>query len=137
MSKTASGGCLCGAVRWEIDGEVGAAEVCHCADCRRVTGSAFIASARQDAESFRIVSGTLGSYTQTADSGNELTRYFCANCGSPIYGDSPAHPGVVYVRAGTFDDPSLIHLSHQSWTDSAVPWAHIPPDLPSYEKGRT
>ena len=136
MSTIVTGGCLCGQVRWEITGEVGPAGICHCADCRRVTGSAFIVSARQKAESFRIVSGTLGSYTKTADSGNELTRYFCANCGSPIYGDSPHAPGVVYVRAGTFDDPTLITLSHQSWTQSAVDWGHIPADLPSFEKGR-
>ncbi len=136
-NKPVTGGCLCGGVRYEYDGAVGNAGICHCRDCRHVTGSAFIVSVRMDKEHFRIVSGRLGSFTKAADSGNELTRYFCADCSSPIYGDSPTHAGSVYVRAGSFDDPDIVHLGHQSWTSSAVDWAHIPPDLPSYEKGRT
>lgn len=134
---TATGRCLCGAVRWEYDGEVGPAGICHCTDCRRMTGSAFNVGVRLQADGFRIVEGTLGSFTKAADSGNTLTRYFCAACGSPIYGDSPDWPGRVYVRGGSFDDPSLVRLSHQAWTKSAVAWAHIPPDLPAFEKGRT
>ena len=131
-----TGGCLCGAVRYTYDGEPGPVGICHCADCRKVTGSAFNAGMKLSADLFRV-SGKLGQFTKAADSGNELTRYFCANCGSPIYGDSPDRPDVVFVRAGTLDDPSTVQLSHQSWTRSAVDWAHIPPDLPSFEKDRT
>ena len=134
---TATGRCLCGAVRWEYAGEIGPAGICHCADCRRMTGSAFNVGVRLRADGFRIVEGKLGSFAKRAESGNELTRYFCSACGSPICGDSPQWPGVVFVRAGSFDDPTLVHVSHQSWTKSAVDWAQIPPDLPAFEKGRT
>jgi len=124
-------------VRWEYDGEIGAATICHCEDCRRMGGSAFNVSARMQADRFRIVQGTLGSFTKRAESGNEITRHFCTDCGSPIHGDSPSRPGRIFVRGGTFDDPDLVRPSDQFWTVSAVDWAHIPPDLPAFEKDRT
>jgi len=136
MTK-ATGGCLCGQTRWEYEGEIGPAAICHCEDCRRMTGSAFNVGARLQQDGFKIVRGTPGSFTMTSDTGNELTRYFCANCGSPIYGNSPTRPGKVFVRGGSFDDPDLVRPDSQFWTQSAVDWAHIPPDLPTFEKNRT
>jgi hypothetical protein len=132
-----TGRCLCGSVRFEYDGEVGPAGICHCADCRHVTGSAFNVGVRLEAKDFHVVKGVPRGFTKRADSGNDLTRYFCPDCGSPLYGSSPAHPDFIYARAGSLDDPGVVHLSHQSWTSSAVDWAIIPPDLPAFEKGRT
>ena len=134
--KVVTGGCLCGSVRYEYDGEVGPAAICHCADCRRVTGSAFNVSVRMQKEHFRLVSGELKSFTVTAESGNDVIRFFCPACGSPIYTLSPHRPDSYFVKAGSLDDPTLVKPAHQAWTKSAVSWAHIPPDLPSFEKGR-
>jgi hypothetical protein len=89
-----------------------------------------------EATRFRIVSGTPKGYTKTADSGNELTRHFCQDCGSPIFTSSPRQPNWVYVKAGLFDDPSIISPAYQSWMESAVPWASIVPGLLSFAKGR-
>lgn len=138
MSGTVvTGGCLCGAVRYEYDGEVGPAGICHCADCRRVTGSAFNVSVPMKQAQFRLVSGALKSFTVRAESGNDVTRCFCPDCGSPIYTLPPHRPDTYFVKAGTLDDPGLVRPAHQAWTRSAVAWAHIPPELPSFEKGRT
>jgi hypothetical protein len=79
--------------------------------------------------------GTVGSYAHPAESGTILTRYFCAACGSPIYGSSPNHPDIVYVRAGSFDDPSVIQPKRQSWTRSRVDWAEVPSTIQSFNKG--
>lgn len=136
MSDVITGGCLCGALRFRIDGDVGAGGYCHCTDCRRVTGSAFNVSVAAEAANFAVVTGEPKGYTKAADSGNELTRYFCADCGSPLYTASPAYPGAVFIKAGAFDDPGVVKPSQQHWHGSAVAWHEIDPGLPVFEKGR-
>ena len=131
-----TGACLCGSVRFCVDGAVGSAAYCHCRDCRRCTGSAFNVSVAVEAKSFRILSGTPKGYMKTADSGNELTRHVCGGSGSPIFTSSPTHPDMVYVKAGLFDDPSIVSPVYQSWMVSAVPWASILPGLLGYARGR-
>jgi hypothetical protein len=135
MTSILTGGCLCGRVRYEYRGTVGRAGYCHCADCRRTTGSAFNISVRLEAAGFRLTKGAAKGFTKTADSGSLLTRHFCADCGSPLYTTSPSHPDALYVKAGSLDDPGLVHPTHQSWMRSRVPWAAIDPDLPRHEAG--
>jgi hypothetical protein len=132
-----TGGCLCGAVRFKVCGSIAAAAYCHCADCRKCTGSAFNVSVPVDVAKFKLLSGNPKGFTKTADSGNELTRHFCPDCGSPLFTSSPHHLDRVYVKAGAFDDPSIIVPAHQSWASASVPWSNIPPELPSYSKGRS
>ena len=136
MSGEITATCLCGAVRISCGKPVGLGSYCHCQDCRKSTGSAFGVNIPFEVGEFRVISGETFSYTKTADSGNELTRHFCPNCGSPMYGKSPQHPGRVYVRAGVIDQPSLIGPATQSWCRSRVEWAVIDPGLPSYPRGK-
>ena len=136
MATTICGHCLCGNVAYEYTGTLGPAHYCHCEDCRRCTGSVNVA-VRCDAAKFRIVSGTPKGYTKRADSGNELTRYFCPECGSPLYTESPKHPEYVYVKAGTLNDPRLVKPARQNWLASAVPWSKIDDGLPGYTKNPT
>jgi hypothetical protein len=119
----------------ECDGEPGPANYCHCADCRRCTGSAFNIGVRVEAQLFRIVRGSPRSFTKTGDSGNSLTRHFCVECGSPLYTSSPRHPKVYYLKAGCLDDPTAVRVTHQNWVKSRVPWASISADLPSFSEG--
>jgi len=122
MADAVTGHCLCGNVAFEYAGDVGPASYCHCEDCRRCTGSAFNVGVRLRLADFRITAGEPKAFTKQADSGRELTRHFCADCGSPIYTSAPRHPDFVYVKAG-------------SWLDSAVPWRAIPPNLRSFDRG--
>lgn len=115
----------------------GPAAYCHCEDCRKCTGSAFNVSVPFQAETFQVMSGEIGSFAKTADSGNELTRHFCRNCGSPLYTSSLRHPDVVYVKAGILDDPSLVQPAYQSWCQSKVSWADLDASLPTYPKERS
>jgi hypothetical protein len=135
MSGTITGGCLCGAVRYAHDGPIGAANCCHCEDCRRCTGGPFGISIRMEAARFRILSGSPRGFTKTADSGRSLTRHFCPDCGSPIYTTADQHAGHVYVKAGSLDDPTLVRVDRQAWTDRRVPWAILDPALPGRAKG--
>ncbi len=85
MAATRTGGCLCGAVRYESAGEPVFSLQCHCRDCQRSSGTAYIAAIRVPASGFRITQGAPKRYVAKADSGNEITRVFCGDCGSPLY----------------------------------------------------
>jgi hypothetical protein len=135
MTNIAKGHCLCGYVSYEYSGQIGPANYCHCEDCRRCTGSAFNIGVRLDVAGFRIVSGSPKAFTKRGDSGFDLTRHFCPECGSPIYTSSPRHPQYVYVKAGTLDDPKLVKPTHQNWVISAVPWGKIGETVPAFAKG--
>lgn len=137
MDRMVTGGCLCGAVRYEYRGDVGPAGYCHCADCRRVSGSAFGVSVRVAAAAFRFTSGTPKGFTKTGDSGRAVTRYFCPDCGSPIYTAPPLHPDVYFIKAGSLDDPSLVIPNREAWMKSRVAWAEIDPNLTKYDANRT
>ncbi len=137
MAEILTGGCLCGATRYRYEGEVGAANICHCADCRKVSGSAFGVSVPVDAAGLMILSGEPKGFTTKGDSGREVTRYFCPECGSPLFTVPPLHPERRFIKAGSLDDPTVVKPARQTWLASKVSWALIDPDLPGFEKGRT
>lgn len=132
-----TGHCLCGSVAYEYEGPIGPAGYCHCDDCRRRSGSAFGISVMLEAAKLRIVRGYPKSFTKRGDSGAEVVRSFCAECGSALFTTSAKSPLHVYVQAGSLNDPSVVEPAQQSWTRSAVSWAAIDPALPSFERGRT
>lgn len=135
MKKTASGSCLCGQIKFEYFGQFGPSSYCHCDDCKKVTGSAYLVSIRFDVKDFRIVSGNnKKSFSKVSDRGNEIIRDFCQNCGSPLFTFSPHHPDFIWVKAGSLDDFSIVKPTHQSWMDSKVDWANIPDNIRSYSK---
>jgi hypothetical protein len=131
-----TGGCLCGYVRYEYKGELGGANYCHCRDCRKTTGSAFNIGVQLQSAVLHIVTGQVKSYTKNGDSGNSITREFCPECGSPLFTRAPAKPQFVWLKAGSLDNPQLVKPMHQIWTDSAVPWAYIDPELPGFSRNR-
>lgn len=135
MPSTVHGRCLCGHVVYEYRGAVGPANYCHCEDCRGCTGSAFNIGVRLERAAFHITSGCPKGFTKRGDSGNELTRHFCPQCGSPIYTSSPQHKQHVYVKASTLDDPTIVKPVRQKWVASAVSWSQVDPRIPSFAKG--
>jgi len=82
------------------------------------------------------IRGRPKSFKNRGESGVELTRSFCPDCGSALFTTTAKHPESVYVQAGSLDDPAVVKPAHQSWTRSAVPWAAIDAALPAFEKGR-
>lgn len=134
-SRATTGRCLCGAVTFTVDGPLGPAVVCHCTDCRRCTGSAFNVGVRVERAVFRITSGAPKGFTSHGDSGRELTRHFCADCGSPLFTSAPKHPAHYFVKAGAFDDPAVVRPVRQDWMRSAVDWRAVAPDLPAFDRG--
>jgi hypothetical protein len=129
-----TGGCLCGAVRYGFSGEPDFALLCHCRDCQKQTGSAFTAGWRLPAAGFRVTQGTPKLYVKKSDSGNEVTRAFCPDCGSPLFLRVSARPDLVAIRAGSLDDPSLFRPEANIFTASAQPWDHLDPALPNFPR---
>ena len=136
MADDITGSCLCGHVRFVYTGEIGPATICHCEDCRKASGSAFHVGVGIDASEFDVVSGKPTGFTKQADSGNEITRYFCAECGSPVYSVLPSRPGLVFVKASALDNPNHVKPAYEIWVSSSVPWSRIAPDVQSFDQGR-
>jgi len=101
--KTITGGCLCGAVRYEARGEPLFAVYCHCRDCQRASGSGHVPVMGVPKELF-TASGATTSYTAAAMNGRKSVRHFCPTCGSLLFGTSDAAPDAVSVYVGTLDD---------------------------------
>lgn len=133
MAAKRSGGCLCGAVRYESQGEPVFSLQCHCRDCQRQSGTAYVAAMRVPSAGFRITGGTPKRYATKADSGNEVVRVFCGDCGSAIYVQVSTRPDLVGLRVGTLDDPSEFRPEADIFVKSAQPWEHMNPDLPKYD----
>lgn len=121
------GGCLCGGVRYEYDGEIDQVSLCHCTQCQKAQGSAFAAVCPVDASRFRLLSGQdlLREYRASPDK----ARVFCSRCGSPIYSMRDPLPNVRRLRLGTVDTPfrcdHVFHIhtaSRASWLDITDPY---------------
>tara|TARA_R110000765_G_scaffold50045_10_gene101695 strand:- start:12706 stop:13119 length:414 start_codon:yes stop_codon:yes gene_type:complete len=129
MERT--GQCLCGAVRYKLTGEPIATAVCHCKNCQRQSGSAFslVVIARS---STVTIDGAFKTYLDTADSGANLERCFCPECGSALFSHQPATPGITVIKAGTFDDTTWLRPQLHIWCNSAQSWVEIPKSLPHF-----
>jgi hypothetical protein len=134
MTEPITGGCLCGALRYECGGAPVGARVCHCRDCQKATGSAFSSNLVMREEAFRLTAGEVEVFDVVSARGNTVSRAFCPRCGSPVFGRSTGFPGLVTVRAGSLDDPGRFRPEVMFYTSSAVPWVHVDGDLPHYPK---
>ncbi|PYI09641.1 hypothetical protein BO78DRAFT_427311 [Aspergillus sclerotiicarbonarius CBS 121057] len=105
-SEVVSGSCLCGGIQYEITGQPMKRILCHCDNCRKVSGSCFTANSFLTPSQLHIKTGEslIQSYKDTkVASGNVLNRRFCRVCGSPVYITSSAHEGTIVVPSGTLD----------------------------------
>ena len=143
MASGFSGGCLCGAVRYQSNMASDRGGHCHCTDCRKSSGTGHSSHLMLPAAAFSVT-GKLTGYVKSADSGNLVTRYFCPACGAPVYSTNAAIADLVFVRASSLDDPEvftagmIVYASRApSWDvmDAALPaFPEMPPGAPA--KGR-
>lgn len=128
---TIGAGCLCGAVRMEIDAEPMAARTCWCRLCQYLGGGTASVNVCFPSDAVKIV-GEVRYYESVADSGNPMRRGFCPTCGTPLTSESLARPHLIFIRAGALDDPNLIGPQATIWTDEAPHWALISDEIPSH-----
>ena len=124
MKLPQTGGCQCGAIRYEITEEPPLVYTCHCVDCQRLTSSAFSLGIVVPERAFRLLGVEPRQLQRTADSGRVNTRLVCPECGSWVCG--APRDGVVRVRAGTLDDTSWLRPTRHVWTRSKQPWITLP-----------
>lgn len=126
------GSCLCGGIRYEIDGELSPAMFCHCRKCRKSNGSAFALNAPVKSSDFKLLSGKhlLRSYASSEDA----KRYFCETCGSPIYSKRMSMPEILRLRVGTLDDDIAIKKVSHIFVASKAAWDDIHDDLPQFSE---
>jgi hypothetical protein len=128
-----TGGCLCGKVRWTATAPPMFQGVCHCTDCQRQTGTAFSVVAAFG-ESDVTITGELKTYRNIGTSGSEVQRRFCGDCGSPIVSVPAASHGMVFMKAGTLDDTSILAPTVHVWCDSRQSWLGLPDGAVTFPK---
>jgi len=135
MATSFRGGCLCGAVRFEIDEFLPQAAHCHCSMCRKFHGAAFATIASVLASKFRWLGGEDAIQSYTAENGTKRT--FCTHCGSSLTFFSPrASAQQVEIALGTLDGDVPVEPSAHIFVGSAANWITLSDDLPQYEQGR-
>lgn len=128
-----TGSCLCGGVKFSINAELAPIQICHCSQCRKAQGSAFATNTPVSTSDFELKSGAdlLTEY----ESSPGKRRFFCRQCGSPIYSSRDSLPNVIRIRAGLLDEPLKVKPAFHFYTASKCSWWTINDDLPKYEEG--
>jgi hypothetical protein len=121
-----TGGCACGAVRFEVTEPLLGAVYCHCTRCQRRTGSAVGASAGARPGSFRVLAGEEHIRRWNPGDGNE--KAFCGTCGSGLFSQNPEASGALFIRMGVFDSDPGVRAGGRVHVASAAVWEPIPDD---------
>jgi hypothetical protein len=128
-----SGRCLCGAVRYAVDGPLRDVLVCHCRECRRWHGHACAATACAR-EHLRLIEARGLRWVDSPHSEADARRGFCGECGSSLFWDAPARPTVA-IAAGTLDEPTGLRTAGHWYTDQAGDYYDLPDDgLPRHAR---
>lgn len=116
--KLRTGGCLCGRVRYRVEQEPAWVANCHCASCRRATGSPMTTYAGFPSGSLIYESGEPRRF----HSSPAVTRTFCGDCGTPLTYEGERWPGEVHVLVGTFDQPENYPPEGDAFAEERLPW---------------
>lgn len=127
-----AGGCLCGKVRYVCSTEPITARLCWCRFCQHIAAGNAAVSACFRSEHV-TVTGETRDFQSIADSGNTMHRRFCPECGVHMFSEAEQRPHLIFVRAGTLDDPSIVRPVANIWTSQAPAWACLDASLPSFE----
>ncbi len=133
MAKLLEGGCSCGAVRYRLTSAPMFVHCCHCRDCQRQTGSAFVLNALIETDRIEQLSGNLEPVAMPTDSGRPHIIYRCPACRIALWSDYGGRPGLRFVRVGTLDDPSALPPDVHIFTRSKLPWVVLPKEVPAFE----
>jgi hypothetical protein len=129
----ARGGCGCGKITLSIAREPKMMMQCHCLDCQKSSGTGHSSAAYFDQNDV-VIDGEATGHTVTADSGNEMTRYFCPDCGSRLYGQNGGRPGLVSIEIGCLDDHSWFTPQAVLFSSRRHDWDITTDDIPNHEE---
>ncbi len=128
-----SGGCACKAIRYTLTAPPLIVHACHCRDCQRLTGSAFVINLWIEKQFVEARGAGPRSFELTGGSGNAHEVFFCGACGTYVWSRYHGAPGeALFVRAGTLDDPDAVAPDVHIFTRSKVPWVQLPEGVPAF-----
>jgi hypothetical protein len=128
-----NGGCLCGAVRYRVDGPARATSLCHCNSCRRATGGPSLAWTIVDDDKVEIVAGTLAIHASSPG----VERGFCGRCGTSLTYARANRPGLFDVTTASLDDPEAFPPTKEIWTEERLSWEAANSALPQFAQFST
>jgi hypothetical protein len=133
MAKSLEGGCSCGAVRYRLKSAPMFVHCCHCRDCQRQTGSAFVLNALIETDRIEQLSGKLEPISMPTDSGRPHDIHRCPVCWTALWSDYGRRPRLRFVRVGTLDDASALPPDVHIFVRSKLPWIALPEGVPAFE----
>ena len=119
-------------MRYELLGEPDALYICHCAQCRKQSASAFGMSLSVASSGFRVTQGRPEFWTRPADSGRRVKCAFCPQCGSRLWHEREGIEGAISIKAGSLDEPVDATKAIHIWTSRKLPGVIIPADAMQY-----
>ncbi len=131
MTNRLTGGCLCGAIRYECDSGPTFAGNCHCKDCQRSSGGPYTPAMFFRASAVHIT-GSPRYFQSRGDSGRMIERGFCGDCGSQLFSKLESLPEILGIKAGTLDDGTAFKPTVDFFVASAQPWDCMSPSLPKF-----
>jgi hypothetical protein len=126
------GGCSCGAVRYRLASDPLFIHCCHCLNCQRQTGSAFVINVLIETDRVEIAAGEPRPVELPRDDGTKQEVFRCPECQIALYSHY-TYPAVSFIRAGTLDDPASVSPDVHIFTRSKVPWVTLPEGVPAFE----
>jgi hypothetical protein len=137
MPTSFTGGCACGAIRYECAAQPIIALNCHCRDCQRASGSAYASIVAVPAPAFQFLKGEPKYHAVKADNGHTMRRGFCPECGSPLVAKADESPQTLIIQAASLDDSRWHQPTVDIFTASAQPWDSMNPALQKIAKEPT
>lgn len=134
MNIPYSGGCSCGAIRYECSAEPTGMLNCHCRQCQYASGGAFSCGFFVTRDTFRLLQGEPRYYELSADSGNKVRRGFCSSCGSQLFAEGDGNPDTIVIKPASLDDAGWFQPQLDIFTEDAQPWDYMDQALPKFPK---
>jgi hypothetical protein len=132
MAGELAGGCACGAVRYRLATAPMFVHCCHCLDCQRQTGSAFVVNALIETDRIEILAGHPKPVQVPTDSGLPHRIFRCPDCGTAVWSEYGGRCAISFVRVGTLDDPTALAPDVHIYTRSKQPWVALPETIPAF-----
>jgi hypothetical protein len=134
VADTFEGGCSCGAIRYRLASRPMFVHCCHCRDCQRQTGSAFVLNALIETDRIALLAGEPMPVAVPTDSGRPHDIYRCPNCQIAVWSDYGRRAALRFVRVGTLDEPAEMPPDIHIYTRSKLPWVTLPAGVPAFEE---
>jgi hypothetical protein len=131
-TKLVTGGCFCGAVRYEASGAPLGSMICHCESCRRISGAPVVPWVTVSRDHFKIVTGVPVEF----NSSHGVRRTHCAKCGTQLTYENDKSPTEIDIATCTLDDPNEFPPTHHSWLSDDLRWVRFGDGLPTFPQSR-